>query len=61
MGNSAERMRLKRARDRSKAMVEVSVKVPAERVAELRQIAAEWCRDSGGRGVTSDAQISMLD
>ncbi len=61
MGNSAERMRLKRARDANKGMVEVSVKVPAERAAELREIAAEWCRDSGGRGVTSDGQISMLD
>ncbi len=42
-------------------MVEVSVKVPAHLVAELREIAAAWCRDSGGRGVTSDNQLSMLD
>jgi hypothetical protein len=55
-------MLLKRARDRSKALIEVTVKVPAERVAEVREIAAEWCReDSGGRGVTSDNQLSMLD
>jgi hypothetical protein len=54
-------MRLKRARDANKGMVEVSVKVPAERAAELREIAAEWCRSYGGHGVTSDKQLSILD
>jgi hypothetical protein len=54
-------MRLKRARDANKGMVEVTVKVPAQKVTELREIAAAWCRSYGGHGVTSDKQLSILD
>ncbi len=61
MGNSAERMRRKRAKDTGRGIIEVTVKVPAHLVAELREIAAAWCVSPGARGVTSDAQISMLD
>ncbi len=61
MGNSAERMRRKRTRDAGRGIIEVTVKVPAQKVAELRELAAVWCETFGGHGVTSDAQISMLD
>jgi hypothetical protein len=61
VGNSAERMRRKRTRDTGRGFIEVTVKVPAARAAELRELAARWCQNYGGGGVTSDAQISLLD
>ena len=59
--SSAERMRLKRARDTQKGFCEVTVKVPRERVEELRELAARWCESYGGQGVTGDGQISLLE
>jgi hypothetical protein len=61
MGSSAERMRRKRTRDAGRGIIEVTVKVPAQKVAELRELAAGWCENYGGHGVTSDKQLSILD
>jgi hypothetical protein len=54
-------MRRKRAKDTGRGFIEVTVKVPAQKVGELRELAAAWCETFGGHGVTSDVQISILD
>ncbi len=61
MASSAERMRRKRSKDAGRGIIEVTVKVPAQKVTELRELAAVWCETFGGHGVTSDKQLSILD
>jgi hypothetical protein len=54
-------MRRKRSKDAGRGIIEVTVKVPAQKVTELRELAAVWCETFGGHGVTSDKQLSILD
>lgn len=64
--SATERKRLQRERDRERGHVEITVKVPLERVDELRDIAASMRKrkkrsDAGKPKKNDDRQLDWVD